>query len=185
MKNNFEKLINSYRMLLEQPQEMSTPDAGGTMPDPNVAMSDPNAAGAAPAPQAAPVQPSSVGYAILVKLLLDAFKTLTVRVKDDIKFSDNVARTSQEAYRYLDIVKRNLEPDLQRKTQEDIGKGGNDVKSVDSADIINIANLALKALFFTPKDPESAEYNDIANKVVDVNNAKSVFEMIRNVLSER
>jgi len=180
MKSKFEELLKNYNLLMEQPLTPA-PDVGAA-PDATVA---PTGGPDATTPIPTPVQqPSSVGYAILVQLLLDAYKTTNIRHKDDIKFSDNIVRTPQEAYKYLEIVKRNLEPDLQQKTKETVGKGGANEKSVDSTDLINIANLALKSLFFTPKDSETGEYNEIASQVVDVNNAKQIYNQIRNAVSE-
>lgn len=185
MKNKFENLLNQYKMLLEQPEADPTMGAEVNATPPDVGATPP--AQGAPAQAPAPAQqPTSVGYAVLVQVLLDAFKTLNVRNKADIKFSDNQARTPQEAYKYLEIVKRNLEPDLQRKTQQNVGDTQQGAGNVESSDIVNITNLALKAIFFPNKDPQTSEYNDIAsNDKVDVNNAKEIFNAIRNYLAER
>ena len=185
MKSKFLELLNEYKLLLEQPEaaEVPAPDA----PEATQGAEDPTQQAASPAsPTPQPIEQASVGYAVLVQLLLDAFKTMNIRNPNDIKFSDNVARTPQEAYKYLEIIKRNLEPDLQQKTQEDVGKNQQGNAKMDSADVVNVANLAIKALFFTPKDMESTEYSEIAStQKVTVDNAFQVYEAIRNFLSER
>ena len=187
MKSQFENLYNKYKLLLEQPETAEVPAPNAPVaPQVPVATPDQAVSPASQTQQPPQATQASTGYAVLVQLMVDAFKTLNVRHPEDIKFSDNIARTPQQAYQYLEIVKRNLENDLQNKTQEDVGKGGNDSKNVDSADIINIANLAIKALFFRPKDVQSSEYNDIASiPKVTVDNAKQIYDNIRNILSER
>jgi len=189
MKNQFEHLYNQYKLLLEQPEAAEVPVPEAPMqPQGAEATPDPAASPASQPEQQPPQQAeqASVGYAVLVQLLLDAFKTINIKHTGDIKFSDNEARTPQDAYKYLEIVKRNLEPDLQQKQQQDVGKNDQGAKNVDSSDIINVANLAIKALFFTPKDTQTFEYSEIAaTPKVTVDNAHQIYDSIRNFLSER
>jgi hypothetical protein len=121
----------------------------------------------------------------LAQLVVDAFKTLEIQHKDDIKFSDNIVRSANEAYQYLKIIKRNIAPDLQRKLQQNVGKSENQ-NDLDSADLIKLTQLALSALFFRPKDADSAEFNNVTDiEKVTVDNAKDIIQKIQMYISQR
>ena len=130
-------------------------------------------------------QPASVGYAVMAQLILNAYKTIDIPNKNDIKFSDNKIRTPEEAYKYLEIIKRNLAPDLQKELTFDVGKSTTK-NDLDSADLIKLTQLALQALFFRPKDVNSSEFNNViglGNATVE--NAKDIVNQIQLILAER
>jgi hypothetical protein len=191
MKSTFDQLLNEYKQLLEQDGDPAAgAPAGAPPPSPSPAGAgappDPMGAGAgAQPPQPPPKNPSSTGYAVLAQLVLDALKTPVVRDKEDIRFSDNTIRTPQEAYQYLNVIKRNLASDSQGKLQGDMGKSNdNKVPDLDTSELIYLAQLGLKALFYTRKDEKDSQFNDVASIVkVDTDNAKEIIEKIRSLLS--
>jgi hypothetical protein len=184
----FEKLLKEYRTLLEQ----DAPIGGGAAPTPapSPAGAPPPDGAPTPNPQQPPQQqkapPASVGFAVVTQIILDALRVKQPIHNEDKRYSDNKARTPEEAWKYLDIVTRNLPRQSQQKAQQDVGKGGDD--DLDSLNIVDMANLALKALFFVPKlqEEESTEYSSLANVTkVTTENAQQVFNEIRNFLSTR
>ena len=183
MKTNFDKLLEDYKLLLMEADPLSPPLTNAPAP----ISGSPADNGASAQPQALPAQPtpkvkSSVGYAVLAQTVLDALKTPTVKYKEDIKFSDNKIRTPQEAYQYLEIIKRNLPPDSQQKLTGDMGKGA--AVDLDSSELVFLVQLGLKALFYTRKSEEDTPFNDLISIVkVDTDNAKEIMEKIRNLLS--
>lgn len=175
MKSLFTDKITDYYKLLEQ--DIGTPDQTAPTPDQNQQ--------SAQLQQTPPPVKSSVGYAVLAQLVVDAFKTLDIQNKDDIKFSDNIVRSANDAYQYLKIIKRNIAPDLQTKLQQNVGKSENK-NDLDSADLIKLTQLALSALFFRPKDADSAEFNNITDiEKVTVDNAKEIIQKIQMYISQR
>lgn len=179
MKRKFEQLLESYQKLLEQP-------APPTPPTPVEApVVDPAAQPVAP-PQPVKKEPATIGFTVLTKLILDAFKTKKPQYHNDLKFSDNKARTPDEAFKYLEIVSRNLPPESQNKLEAGINNKGGTTADMDGLTLIDAANLAINALFYYPKldEEESTEYNDIA-QIVDVTpeNAKEIYQKIRSYLS--
>jgi len=185
MKSRFISLLNQYQTILEQ--DINQPPQPDQQMDQSMGQQSDPSMNQQPQQQPQQQEPikSSVGYAVISQLVLDAFKTVEINNKNDIKFSDNKVRTPKEAYNYLEIIKRNLAPDLQNELKQDVGKSEN-TKDLDSADLINLTQLALEALFFRPKDTDSAEFNNIATiEEVTVENAKEVIEKIRSYVSER
>jgi hypothetical protein len=186
----FEKLLEEYRMLLEQepvaavdPSAGAGPDQAGAGPQPP--MPD-GAMQQAQQPPQQPAEPSSVGFAVVTQIILDALRVKQIPHISDKKYSDNFARTPQEAWKYLDIVTRNLPAQSQQKAQQDVGKGGDE--DLDELNIVDMANLAIKALFFVPKieESEGEEYSNLANITkVTTENAKQTYNQIREFLSTR
>lgn len=184
MNTLFDNLIESYMQLMEADDGLpSDADVGGTTD----AQQPQNTPQGQQPEQQQPQQSekASVGYAVMAQILLDAFKTTSILNKSDIKFSDNVARTPQDAYRYIEIIKRNLAPDLKAKIYQDVGKS-TQVEDLDSADLIRLTNLAIKSLWFANKDVNSSEFSDIAKiDKVTTDNAKKIVNDIRRLIAER
>jgi len=179
MKSRFIQQLTKYYRILEQDVGQATPQVAPQDTQQVTPEAQPNQ----PQPAASPK--SSVRYAVLSQLVLDAFKTTQIRYKDDIKYSDNIIRTPHEATKYQEIIKRNLAPDLQKKLQSNVGKSDQE-NDLDSADMMKLTQLALQALFFVSKDVDSTEFNDIASTdKITVDNARQVTEKIRNFVSER
>jgi hypothetical protein len=171
--------LAKYKQLIAEAQEAPAPDVSAHAPD---APPAPDAMGQPPAPPAPPPEKASQGYTALTNIILNAFKTIKPRFHGDVKYSDNKARDAQEAFKYLEIVKRNLPEGIQQKISQSGGKGG--FGDVDELTIVSMVNLALQALFTTPKDEESSEYSTISSlEQVTPENAKQVYQQIRDFLS--
>lgn len=126
-------------------------------------------------------QPASQAYTYLTKVVWEAFKAPAPIYKKDIQFSDNRAVTTDEAFRYLDIVIRNLQPKTRQIVNQSISNFSKG--ELDDADIVNFANVALKALFYTHKE-NSSEYLDIASTPeITPENAKEQFTKIASYLT--
>lgn len=126
---------------------------------------------------------ASSGFTSIVKLILSAFKTLKPYYHGDIRFSDNTAQNAQEAYKYLEIVKRNLPKNMQTTVFNNLGGRGG-MKDLDENELIEAANLALKALFYQPKSQDSTEYNFIFDiDEVTPETAITTYHKIRNFFS--
>lgn len=169
----YKRLIAEAQDVQTQPaQDVGTPEAG----------IEQQVTPQQPAPQPTPQKKASQGYTTLTNIILNAFKTIKPRFHNDVKYSDNRARNSKEAFKYLEIVKRNLPEGIQQRISQSGGQGG--FGDVDELTIINMANLALQALFTTPKDEESSEYSTISSiDEVTPENAKQVYQQIRDFLS--
>ena len=177
----FITLLEKYKKILSEAPEIPAQDVEAPAPDAG--------AGQPPAmPDVQPQQPqpppekASQGYVALTNIILNAFKTIRPRFHGDVKYSDNKARDAKQAFQYLEIVKRNLPDGIQQKISQTGGKGG--FGDVDELTIVSMANLALQALFTTPKDEESSEYSTISSiEKVTPENAKQVYQQIRDFLS--
>lgn len=185
----FDKLYESFRPLIEQDL---IPPPDGVVPDVNGVggvTGQPPEGEPAPAPAQAGPKPSSVGFAIITQLILDALRVKQPNNLADKKYSDNKARTPEEAWKYIEIIKRNLPLDIQQKLEGDVGGAeGEADRDLDSLNIVDMANLGLKALFFLPKleEEDGAEYSDLSKVTkVDTANAEQIFEELRNFLSTR
>lgn len=175
MEYKFDCLLKEYKQLLEQEQ----PDAGNPNPPDTAGQAPQDAQPMSPdqnATQPPPSQPVSPAMVFLTNLILQAFKTKQPLYKQDIKFSDNKAQNVNEAFDYLDIVLRNLPETVRQKIES--SKGGEAINDIDEGNIVDAANLALKALFYTPKELDT-EYHDIAsNMEVTEENAKQIYDSI-------
>ena len=124
---------------------MSTPDAG---------MPPPGASGAPPAPQQGN-KTVTQGYAHVANIIFNLFKTKpTEEIKNKYsKLSDNQVADSKQAYSYLGVLEKMLtNGTMQQINKQSFGKQSKDSIGVDDSKIVEMANVAIKALFFTPKD---------------------------------
>ena len=176
----FEALLTEYYNLLEQDVPDNTvqqttspvgqPQAGETPPP------------AAPAAPIAPVEPASPSYSYLVNVIQEALKTKQIINMDDMKFSNNEAKSSNEAYQYLNIVIRNLPTQTQQKLKQGFQKAGN-FSDIDEGNLVDMANIAMKALFYNGKKENNTEYMSLSSTPLTPENAKKIFESITRLLA--
>lgn len=176
--NKFNLLIEKYHELLEADEQMA---GDQTAPDMADQTSQPPQPDLQQQPQPVQTEPASSTFTYLTKIVFEAFKTKDILNKGDIKFSDNQARNKDEAFKYFDIILRNLQQQTRTKIEQGFESEG-DVNDIDEGNIVDMANLAIKALFYAPKD-NSTEYQDISMETeVTPENAKRIYNTLSRFL---
>lgn len=187
MTNKFDNLIKSYYSNLVQLIEQDEPiPAEEPMGD----------AGAVPT-DSSENKVVSTGYAYLVNIIYMLLKYNT----DDIdpkyyKLSDNKATNANEAFRYIDILTKllpeSMVSDLKNDTFDVIDDLPQDqIIQLDDPTATEMANIAIKCLFFSPKDNAefSGKIEDIQDTLaqsenkLNIKNANAVYQQIKDFIS--
>lgn len=124
---------------------------------------------------------ASPSFTFLVNIIFEALKIKEIPNKNDIKYSINKVRNKNEAFKYLEIIINNFPEQIKNKFKKgyEIKFNNNDL---DEVKFIDMVNLALKALFYIPKD-NNTEYNEIVLiDEITPENAKKVYNMISRFL---
>ena len=195
MKSKFDALLESYgRQLLEQEAtlggEMPPADGattGGGLPQDTV--------GGTPAAQPQAPKTVSQGYAYNTELIYRLFKAIP---SQDVlgkygQLSDNKASTPEEAFKYMEILRELLTGNTKTEVQTaNHGKSKNAAAiGVDDSMMMEMANTAIKAYFFSPKD--NMEFVSRLNNIEDmlakggnkitVDNANAIYTEIKDTVS--
>ena len=196
MKTKFDTLMEKYEtMLMEQDPTIGGPEASAGAPDAGAAPPpDVSPAGQAGAPAAPPPADKSVsqGYAYTVNLLYNLFKQNSEDLDEKYYgLSDNEISDPQGAKRYLEVMSKLLpQTTLSGVKSANFGKNkeGEEFIDMDDSKMVEMAQIAQKALFYSPKNnlEFSSKLDDIENILartgnkVTVENANAVYTEIKN-----
>lgn len=193
MTSKFDKLLEGYaKLLMEQDPSMGAPASQGAPEPPPVGPEGGETGGAQPPPQPAS-KAVSQGYAHNVELIYNLFKAKpSEAIKQKyLNLSDNKALNSKQAYEYLRILENLLPKNtITNINKANFGKSEGQSIDLDDAKMVEMANIAIKALFFTPKDnlEFSSKLDDIENILaqtgnrVTVENANTIYTEIKNLV---
>jgi len=181
MKTLFENLINNYYSFIKE--QDNPPPESGVPTQGNMSTMQP------------PVNNKSVsqGYAHMVDTIFQLLKYKTENIPQKYyNLSDNEVNDSNKAYRYINILTRLLPQNtISDLKNDDLGKEKEGVMSLDDSTLVEMANTAIKALFYADKDnfEFSSKIEDIQNLIsnhqnrITVDNANSVYQEIKSFIS--
>ena len=174
--------------------EHPPPVAGAGAPPPSGSGAPMNGGSGGQPPEQQAQQPklkSSVGYAVIAQLVLDALKPNPIKNEQDLVYSDykvvnkpeeELGENEMTTNQALKILYRNVPSDTRTKLQGDMGQGI--TGDLDSSELATLTQLGLDALFYHSKDRQDSSYNSLISDVkLDTSNAKQKMEEIRSLVS--
>lgn len=178
MKIPFDNLIECYKVFLREQEDSM--DMGVESPSE-----------ATPA-QPEPVKTVSQGYAHVVDTILQLFRIRPESIPQKYyNLSDNDIKDTETAYRYLELLTKLLPKNTVSSLKSDnVGDSQAGAINLDDATIIEMANVALKALFYSEKDTFefSSQLEDIqqvltsSDNKVTVNTANAIYQKIKSLV---
>jgi len=183
----FDTLLENYRSFLNEEEDFGGDMGGDVGGMGDMGMEDPNAA--------PPVGDTTVsqGYAYIVNIIHMLLKFDVDNL--DPKYynlSDNKATDTETAYRYINTLTRLLPENIVADLKNDSFGGENEVDNItlDDTTLMEMANIAIKALFYSQKDSYeySSKVDDIQGMLshtdnkINVQNANAVYQYIKDLV---